>query len=377
MARSLVALGFMSGTSLDGIDAAIIETDGEKIFKFGPTYSHGYDKEQRDLLTRAIKAARHLQDRYARPGILPEAEDFITQAHADVAAEFMKNEGLLPQHIDIIGFHGQTVFHKPEDGLTVQIGDGAQLAALTGIDVVGDFRAADMIAGGQGAPLAPVYHQALQHYSGTTQTSVCVNIGGISNITWVSPGCDLIAFDTGPGNVLLDAWAQQYLNQPFDRDGEFALSGTVCPSVLEKLLANTYFELAPPKSLDKTYFELGGVAELRPQDAAATLAAFTAETIARSQNHMPEPPEKWIICGGGRLNQAIMQELQHRLSAPVISAEDAGFRGDDIEAQAFAYLAVRALKGLPLTFPKTTGVPAPTRGGLIHRADPARGLAAV
>lgn len=368
MARSMVAMGFMSGTSMDGIDAAIIETDGETIKRFGPTCARSFNRQQHALLMQAIGAARNIKSRTERPGVLAKAEHFITHAHSEVANELMAREGLTTGDIDIIGFHGQTVFHKPEAALTVQIGDGAKLAALTGIDVVSDFRAADMVAGGQGAPLAPVFHRAMQQHSGFNEVGVCVNIGGISNITWLSRSGDMIAFDTGPGNVLLDAWCQRHLDQPFDRDGELSSSGTVDEGVLEILLQNPYFKKPPPKSRDKTDFDLTGVEALSVADGAATLAAFSAETIAMSQHHMPEPPQKWIICGGGRLNAAIMRELQQRIEAPVVSAEEAGFSGGDIEAQAFGYLAVRVVNGLPITFPGTTGVPTPTLGGVVHRA---------
>jgi len=364
----MTALGFMSGTSMDGIDAAIIETDGEVIKRFGSTCASTFKPEHRNLLMRAIEAARHLSDRNARPGVLTEAEEFITQAHSAVAHDLMKREGLTADDIDIIGFHGQTVFHKPEDGLTIQIGDGAKLAALTGIDVVCDFRAADMVAGGQGAPLAPVFHQALLHYAGFKQGGVCVNIGGISNISWISQDADMIAFDTGPGNVLLDAWCQRHLNQPFDRDGVLSSSGEVNEDVLKTLLDNPYFSTPPPKSLDKTSFDLTLLARLSVEDGAATLAAFTAQSIALSQAHLPQTPQQWIICGGGRLNAAIMRQLQQRIETSVISAETAGFNGDDVEAQAFGYLAVRTLRELPLTFPGTTGVATPTCGGVVWRA---------
>ena len=354
---------------MDGIDAAIIETDGETIERLGPAHASTFNPAQRDLLMQAINVARQMTDRNARPAALAEAEHFITAAHGDVAAQLMSEEGLTPRDIDVIGFHGQTVFHQPEEALTIQIGDGAQLAAMTGIDVVCDFRAADMAAGGQGAPLVPVFHRALQHYSGFDGgAGVFVNIGGISNVTWISPGTDMIAFDTGPGNVLLDAWCQRHLKQPYDLDGVLSCLGNVNNVVLDILLDHPYFSKAPPKSLDKTSFDLNALAPLSVVDGAATLAAFTAQTIAQSQAHMPQIPQQWIICGGGRLNAGIMRELQMRIDAPVVSAEEAGFEGDTVEAQAFGYLAVRSLHGLPLTFPGTTGVSAPTCGGIIHRA---------
>jgi len=367
----MLALGLMSGTSMDGIDAALIKTDGKTIDCFGPTCSTTYSAKERALLMQAINIAKDIKNREDRSGVLGEAEEFITQAHGQIVIDLMQREGLKSKDVDIIGFHGQTVFHKPEDGLTVQIGDGAQLAKLTGIDVVSDFRAQDMKAGGQGAPLAPVFHRALQQYSNAREITVCVNIGGISNITWISNDNEMLAFDTGPGNVLLDAWCQRHLNQPYDLDGVLASSGKVSETVLATLLADPYYRRSPPKSLEKTYFDLNALATLSVEEGAATLAAFTAQTIAMSLTHMPQPPAKWIICGGGRLNAAIMKELRLRLNAPVISAEEAGFSGDDIEAQAFGYLAVRTLRGLPLTFPGTTGVASPVSGGVVHRVKEA------
>ncbi len=364
----MMALGFMSGTSMDGIDAALIRSDGETIEQFGPTCSSVFKPAQHRLLMAAVDVARTMKNRHARPAVLAEAEDFITTAHSEVAIELMSCESLSPEDIDIIGFHGQTVFHKPQDGLTIQLGDGAKLASLTGIDVVCDFRAADMVAGGQGAPLAPIFHRALMQYSGFEGANVCVNIGGISNITWISQSGEMIAFDTGPGNVLLDAWSQRHLNQPFDRDGFLSSSGKVNEDILKQLLDNPWFKIPPPKSLDKTDFDLNNLDRLSAGDGAATLAAFTAQTIANSLIHMPKIPKKWIISGGGRLNSAIMRELRLRIGPTVTSAEDAGFNGNDIEAQAFGFMAVRSLRGLPLTFPRTTGVPTPTQGGVVHRA---------
>ncbi len=365
----MMALGFMSGTSMDGIDAALIRTDGETVEHFGPTCSSVFTPAQRRLLMAAVDVAGTMKSRHTRSAVLAEAEDFITTAHSEVAIDLMSRESFTPDDIDIIGFHGQTVFHKPEAGLTIQIGDGAKLADLTNIDVVCDFRAADMAAGGQGAPLAPVFHRAMLQYSGFEGAGVCVNIGGISNITWISPNGEMIAFDTGPGNVLLDAWSQRHLNQPFDRDGILSSSGNVNEDILEGLLDNPYFRKPPPKSLDKTDFNLENLDRLSAGDGAATLAAFTAQTIANSLIHMPKTPKKWIISGGGRLNCAIMRELRLRIGPAVSSAEDAGFNGNDIEAQAFGFLAVRSLRGLPLTFPGTTGVPVPTSGGVLHRVS--------
>ena len=255
----------------------------------------------------------------------------------------------------------------PEAALSIQLGDGRHLADRLGVNVVYDFRAADLAAGGQGAPFAPIYHRALA--ANLPERPVAfLNVGGVANITWIGPDGDMVAFDTGPGNALIDDWVQAGSQQLRDENGAFALAGTVDEAVLSALLANDYFSAAPPKSLDRNAFSLNPVVHLGLDDGAATLAAFTAATVAKGIAHLPAPPDVWVVCGGGRHNAAIMAQLRARLSGRVVAAEAIGCDGDTIEAEAFAYMAVRSLAGLPLSFPGTTSVPSPQTGGVLAKA---------
>lgn len=361
------AIGLMSGTSMDGIDIALIETDGEQHVRRFSGISVAYDDDFRARLRQALRDAAGLFDRKARPGCLAEVEQELTARHAAVVARFIGNLALQPSAIDVIGFHGQTVLHKPAAGLTVQLGDGTRLAELTGIDVVSDLRAADVTAGGQGAPLVPVYHRAL--VSGLPQRPVVVvNIGGVANVTWIGADGTLIAFDTGPGNALIDDWMLRHTGVASDTDGQAAASGAVDDQALHALLSHPHFGLGVPKSLDRHAFDPAPVAGAAVADGAATLTAFTAATIARAREHFPEQPALWIVCGGGRRNKTLMSMIAGRVENAVVPAEAAGLDGDSLEAEAWAYLAVRSLRGLPLSFPGTTGVPAPQSGGALARA---------
>ena len=262
-----------------------------------------------------------------------------------------------------MGFHGHTVLHAPQRRLTVQIGDGRRLAELTGIDVVFDMRAADCAAGGQGAPLAPAYHRALAQRVPERPLAL-VNVGGVANVTWIGGGGELLAFDTGPGNAPIDDWMRQRLGRARDEDGALAASGRVHEEHVRAFLRQRYFAEPPPKSLDRNAFAWGAVAALSPADGAATLTAMTAASIARAGEQFPAPANMWIIAGGGRRNGTLMAMIAARVAAPVAPAEAVGMDGDALEAEAWAYLAVRSLKGLPLTFPGTTGAPAPLTGGV-------------
>lgn len=362
------ALGLMSGTSLDGIDAAIIETDGEGAVRAGPSLSVPYKPEERLLLSLALEAAKTWQPEEPMPEEIAEAERHLTLANALAVRSLLTEAGLKPADVAVIGFHGQTVLHQPERSRTVQIGLGDVLARLTGIDVVNDFRSADVAAGGQGAPLVPLYHQALVKSAGVTESVAIINIGGVGNITYVGTDGALLAFDTGPGNALIDDWAFAHTGVPVDRDGSLAASGEVDMDALEALMNHAFFDTPPPKSLDRFSFSPDPVKHLLPPDGAATLTAFTVEAIARGLAHVPGVPSRYIVCGGGRHNPVLMAMLSKRLQGGVLPAEDLGWRGDDVEAEAFAYLAVRSLLGLPLSLPTTTGVPEPTLGGRFHRA---------
>jgi anhydro-N-acetylmuramic acid kinase len=362
-------IGTMSGTSLDGVDVALVETDGEAIAALGPTGFRPYAAAERALLRRALADAAALDDRTARPGALAAAERLVTDAHAEAVEGFLAEHGLAPGAIDAVGFHGQTVLHRPERRLTVQIGDGGALARRLGIAVVHDFRAADVAAGGQGAPLVPAYHRALVAMAGLEPPLAVLNLGGVGNLTFVGTDGALIAFDTGPANAPIDDLVRARTGAAFDRDGALACAGKVDVGVLGRLLVHPYFAAPPPKSLDRQDFAgaAAAVAHLSAEDAAATLAAFVAAAVARGAEHLPALPARWIVAGGGARNPAILAELRRRLATPVDPADALGWSPDAIEAQAFAFLAVRSLRGLPLTFPGTTGVMAPLTGGVTSR----------
>ncbi|ATQ66704.1 MULTISPECIES: anhydro-N-acetylmuramic acid kinase [Methylosinus] len=362
------ALGLMSGTSMDGVDAALLETDGLRPLSFCPTLFAPYRDEDRALLRAALAQAIDLDDRTARPGPLADAERMVTDRHAEAVETFLRENGIDAATVDVIGFHGQTVLHRPERRLTVQIGDGAALARRLGIDVVYDMRAADVAAGGQGAPLVPVYHRALVAASGLEGSVAVLNIGGVANLTFVEGEAEPIACDTGPGNALIDDLMLARTGVPLDRDGAAAAAGHVDEAALAQLLDHRYFEAPPPKSLDRNDFSLAPVEGLATFDAAATLTAFTAASIAKCFSLLPAPPRLAIVCGGGARNLALMRALAARLPCDVRNAEQFGWSGEAIEAQAFAFLAVRSLNGLPLTFPTTTGAPSPLPGGRLARA---------
>lgn len=370
LSKPPLVIGLMSGTSMDGIDAVLIETDGEAHILRREAFTAKYDEPFRQRVRQALLDAAGITNREARPGCLGDVERALTERHADVVARLLKLAGVSAGDVDLIAFHGQTVLHRPEQGLTVQIGDGPALAAETGIDVVYDLRAADVAAGGQGAPLAPMYHRAMAAQIGGGAMAV-LNIGGVANVTFVASHGALIAFDTGPGNALLDDWVYSRTGNAFDVDGRYSGIGSVDETVLAALMRDAYFAAPPPKSLDRNHFPADQLAALTVADGAATLAAFTVETIAAAVEHATEVPERWIVCGGGRHNQAIMDGLRGRLDGVVCTAEEAGFRGDDVEAEAWAYLGVRSVRGLSITAPGTTGVPTEQTGGVLARA-PAR-----
>jgi anhydro-N-acetylmuramic acid kinase len=363
------AIGTMSGTSLDGVDVALLDTDGETIVGFGPTASRAYTAAERAVLRAALEAATGLEARDDRPGVLAEAERVVTDAHGEAIEAFAAANGIAAGDVDIVGFHGQTVLHRPERRLTVQIGDGPALARRLGIDVVHDLRAADVAAGGQGAPLVPIYHRAMVRHAGLGLPLAVLNIGGVGNLTFIGADGELIAFDTGPGNALIDDLVHARTGAAFDDGGALALAGRVNEAVLGRLLDHPYFAAPVPKSLDRGAFPdaAGAAVELSTEDAAATLAAFTAAAVAAGAGRLPAPPRQWLVSGGGARNAAIMAALAARLRAPVSSASDHGFDADFVEAQAFAYLAVRSFRGLPLTFPGTTGVSTPLSGGIVSR----------
>lgn len=357
MADGLWALGLMSGTSLDGVDAALVRTDGIRVLEFGPFRTEPYDAAFRERL-RAVLGGK---------GDVAGVERDLTEIHTAAVKALLREAGR--KEADLIGFHGHTILHAPEARRTWQIGDGALLARQTGIDVVHDFRSADVAAGGEGAPLAPVYHAALA--AALERPLAVLNIGGVANVTWIDgpPSApDLIAFDTGPGNALVDDWVRRHDGRLYDADGALAAAGRVDTGALAQLLEHDYFGRRPPKSLDRDAFSTAPVAKLSVPDGAATLTAFTAHAVARAVAHFPAPPRRWLVTGGGRHNRTLMAALAQALPGTVAPVEAARWNGDGLEAQAFAYLAVRSLRGLPLSFPGTTGVERPMAGGVLRRA---------
>ena len=357
------AIGLMSGTSLDGIDIAFVETDGESQVRLGSFATRLYSEAERRLLRAALADARHLTDAASRPGILPQAEAFVTRAHAEAVKGFCREQDLDLDSIDLIGFHGQTVLHRPEAGLTVQIGDGQELAVALGRPVVFDFRSADVAAGGQGAPLVPVFHRALAAGVDLPENVAFLNLGGVANATILCGDGDPIACDTGPANALLDDFVLARTGAPFDADGALAASGTPDEALLARWLGHAFFDQPPPKSLDRNAFDVTGVEKLSDADGAATLTAFTARSVARLLPHLQTPPNLWIACGGGARNKTLLSMIEKCLGAKVRAADEFGWDAGAVEAQAFAYLAVRSARGLPLTYPGTTGVGRPLSGG--------------
>ena len=365
--NGLTAIGLMSGTSMDGVDAAVIRTDGEHDVRFIGAVSRASSPELKSLLMRAVEAARSMRERDGRPEPLAEAEEASTAAHAEAVHVLLQQTGLTPGDIDVIGYHGQTVLHRPEAGLTVQLGDGPALARMTGVDVVCDFRANDMLCGGEGAPMAPVYHRALAETISERPVAF-LNLGGVANVTWIGPHGDPVAFDTGPANGLIDQWVEAKSGRLMDEGGALASAGEVSGDALARMLDNAYFDRKPPKSLDRFDFSLDPVRDLSEADGAATLTAFTAACIARAVPHLPAPPELWVACGGGRHNPTLMAALSAQLGSRIVAAEDLGLRADSMEAEAFAYMAVRSLGRQPLSFPGTTGVERPATGGVFYAA---------
>lgn len=365
------AIGLMSGTSMDGIDVAMLASDGRSLVERGPFLTVPYDPAFRERLKAGLECAKSIHDRRERPGDLAELERELTLRHALAVKTFLNNNNLLPSDVDVIGFHGQTVLHRPDAALTVQIGDGQLLADETGIDTVYDMRANDMAHGGEGAPLVPAYHAALAARFDERVRPVCfVNIGGISNLTYIGEDGEILAFDSGPGNAMIDQWVEANAGVPYDQGGRIASEGTIIVSLADRYLDHPFFTADRRRSLDRNDFLPPAADEAGLHDGARTLAYVTAAAIMRSAGHLPEMPKCFIICGGGRLNGAIMEDLAdmaQRHGSQVLTAEEADFDGDAMEAEAWAYLAVRSLEGLPLTFPGTTGVSRPMSGGVLAR----------
>ena len=349
------ALGLMSGTSLDGIDVAMIETDGEERVIPGPALTIAYQDAFRERLRSVLGGI----------GPVGEVEGRLTRLHAEAVEQFVaRYPGM---RIDMVGLHGHTILHRPAERRTWQLGDGALLAQLLVRDVVADFRSADVAAGGQGAPLAPLFHAALA--KALPKPLAVLNIGGVANVTWIGEGTEILAFDTGPGNALIDDWMRQHTGAGADIDGAFARAGRASAEHVGRFLAAPFFERPPPKSLDREDFREIVPEDLSLEDGAATLTEMTAAAVAAAAPYFPVPARKWLVCGGGRRNPVLMEALGRRLGTAVHPVEAVGWDGDAVEAQAFAYLAVRSVRGLPLSLPSTTGVSRPMSGGRLFTAS--------
>jgi anhydro-N-acetylmuramic acid kinase len=362
------AVGLMTGTVLDGnIDVALLKTDGERIESFGAYTLAPYPQSIRELLEATLTTAREWNFEGPEPAIFARAEEELTRAQAAAVKAHVEGAGLSMADIGVVGFHGQSVLHRAPTaqriGATRQLGDGELMHRLLGVGVAYDFRSADVRAGGQGAPLAAVYHQALLRGLGAKGEIAVLNLGGVANITWWDGADMLIAFDTGPANAPINDWVKTQGLGRMDHNGALALSGKVDEARLAELLQHPYLRTPFPKSLDRFDFSASMADGLSAADGAATLTAFTASAVGRGLDLLPQRPRKLIVCGGGRHNPAIMAMLNSRASVEAVPAEAVGWRGDAIEAECFAFLAVRVLRGLPLSFPTTTGAPRPLQGG--------------
>ena len=370
------SVGLMTGTVLDGnIDIALLRTDGETIAELGPWTLADYEPKTQALLSAALQAALEWQFNGTEPPVFAQAEAALTRAQSHAVLDFLREQEISPADVAAIGFHGQTVLHRaPRPGRrgdTRQLGDGPLMAALTGIDVVYDFRTADVRAGGQGAPLSASYHAALLRRMDSARDMAVLNLGGVANITAVAADGGLSAFDTGPANAPVNDWVQRATGRRMDTDGLLARSGRVDEARLSQLLAHPYLSAAFPKSLDRFDFPASMADGLSLEDGAATLTAFTAACVGRGLDLLAQRPRRLLVCGGGRKNPAMLQALRERAHVATLCAEDVGLRGDAVEAECFAFLAMRTLRGLPISFPGTTGVETPMVGGKVIKAEPA------
>jgi anhydro-N-acetylmuramic acid kinase len=360
----MLAMGLMSGTSLDGIDAALIETDGEGKVRAVAFRGEPYSDAARAQLAAATTLALTFDKPRASPDLVAAGE-LIDRTHAFAVHKLLREAGVAAHAVDVIGYHGQTVAHRPDRHWTWQVGDGAVLARATGITVVSDFRSADVAAGGQGAPLLPVYHAAL--VAGLDLPVAVLNLGGVGNITFVGRDGALVAFDTGPANGLIDSWVEAETGARYDADGALAAAGHVDEAVLTGMLDHPFFEMAPPKSLDRNDFTIQPARGLAAADGAATLTAFTAASVNEAIDRLPERPRRLIVAGGGRHNPTLLRMIAERTGLTPEPSDAFGWNGDAMEAEGFAYMAVRTLKGLPISFPGTTGAPEALPGGVVSR----------
>jgi anhydro-N-acetylmuramic acid kinase len=363
-------IGLMTGTVLDGnVDVAFLRTDGKIIEEFGYYNLMPYDEKVKDLIIKAIDEAQIWNFNGPEPEIFSKTEAALTNSQTVAVQRCIKLSGIDENEIEAVGFHGQTVLHrapnKSSKGKTRQLGDGQTMANKLGIPVVYDFRTNDMKEGGQGAPLCPIYHAALLKKIGETSNTAILNLGGLGNLSFSSEECGLIAFDTGPANAPLNDWIKLSNIGEMDVNGEIAAKGKVNESKLSEVLADPYFEISFPKSLDRFSFSHRIAEGMSIEDGAATLTALAAAAVAKGVDLLPVRPKQLIVSGGGRKNLTMMQEISIRANIKVEAADKYNWRGDAIEAECFAFLAARTLANLPISYPKTTGVAEPMVGGII------------
>jgi len=351
---STIAIGFMSGTSCDGVDAAILDTDGESNISFlgGLTLNYGDD-----LRTRLLEASQH-----DVPIVeLLRLERDVSAHHLQAARMLLEQHPKLQKKISVIGLHGHTIRHIPNEGLTMQVGNPWILAKELGLPVVTDFRRCDMSVDGQGAPLVAMFHRAL--FEDEPRPTLVLNLGGVANVTWLGKEDEIIAGDTGPGCGLLDEWAQTMADLPHDLDGKLALAGKVNQEIVEAALTTPFFSKPLPKSADRYDFDHVDVSGLSVEDGAATLCAVTVEAIFRAVRRLPSMPDSMYVTGGGVHHPVIMDMLESKFGK-IRSVRERGLNPDTLEAECFAWLAVRHEKQLPLTIPETTGCQYPISGGV-------------
>ena len=368
------SIGLMTGTVNDGfIDVAALKTDGHKIIEYGPFELIPYqDKHIQSKIIETVKAAKKWQFENTDPSIFAETEKLISLEQSEAVNKFIHKFNIKREDISCVGFHGLTVLHQAPlggiKGKTKQLGDGNLMANYLKIPVVNDFRSNDMLNGGQGAPLAPIYHLALSHYI-NKKNIIILNIGGVSNITYIGEDDTLIAFDTGPGNAPINDFVLKKNSGHMDTNGNFAAKGSINLDFINSFLSHPYFDLNYPKSLDRDQFSYDQVHEMSLEDGCATLTKLIGENISKAIKFLPKKPECIIASGGGRKNLSIMKAVNESTNIKCESIEKYGLRGDAIEAEAFAFLAERSLKNLPLSFPTTTGVTKPLTGGKINQLN--------
>lgn len=361
-----LAIGLMSGTSRDGVDAALIETDGQITVKPLAFYFHPYTSNVKALIADACNLAMSSEIPVSN-SLIADAQAVLNNEHIVAARQLLHMANVNAIDIDILGLHGHTVGHRADLGWTWQIGDPEIISNELNIPVMSDMRRFDVMFGGQGAPLIPVFHRAI--FSDNTEVTAVLNLGGVANLTYLGTSGELVAFDCGMASALIDDWMAQTTNYEFDAGGEFAAKGTVNEEVLSTMLSHGFFSAPLPKSLDRKDFDVQQVKHLPPPEGAATLTAFSAKAVALGLEQFPTKPERLIVCGGGRKNKTMLEMIEKYTGVKTIVSDKIGWDGDAIEAQGFAYLAYRCLHGLPITYPGTTGVSEPMSGGVLTKPD--------